>query len=284
MVDLQQWGELQELLEEYPNDILKELCYILGLRRSGSKQDLIDEIKNSEYTYQYVMKRQNFLIFGVMVVFQHFKSPRLTKLIRDFDLPRGRNNWDKMVEIIRSEKITPRMLLGQLTNDVLKSIYIDIYDVKPTLDRDGIIRKIIAFYQLEWLEEIMDKGFILMPMAEDPELEKTYQIIKDECKKADINAIRIDEIHSSAKVDEKVLEHIDDSEYLIVDLTNERPNVYYELGYAHGHGKKFENIILLARKGTPLHFDIRNMSTIFYKDHKHLRKELNKRLKAIKTR
>jgi hypothetical protein len=74
-------------------------------------------------------------------------------------------------------------------------------------------------------------------------------------------------------IDEIVLNHIDESEYLIVDLTDERPNVYYELGYAHGYGKKFENIILIAKKGTPLHFDIRNMNTIFFKDHNQLRKD-----------
>lgn len=284
MVDMQNWGELQELLEGFSNDYLKELCYVLDLRRTGSKQTLIDEIKNSDHSYQYVVNRNNFLTFGLFDLKGYFSLSELTSLIREYDLPRASNKWDKMVEIIKSEEITPRMLLGQLTTDILESIYLDMYEEEPTFDRDGITRKIIAYYELEWLDEIMDKGFILMPMADDVEFDKTCKIIKNECEKVDINAIRVDDVHSSAKVDDKVLEHIDDSEYIIVDLTNERPNVYYELGYTHGIGKKFENIILIAKRGTPLHFDIRNMSTIFFEDHRQLKMKLRKRLMAIKSR
>lgn len=284
MVDKQHWGELQEILEEYSNNYLKGLCYILEENRSGSKQKLIDRIKHVEYPYQYVVNRHNFLSFGLYEIINVFSSSELTDLIREFDLPRGRSKWDKIIEIIGSEEVTPRILLGQLRTDVLEDLYLGIYDDESTFDRDGTIKKIIEGHGLEWLDEIMDKGFILMPMSEDTELDKTYKIIKDECKKVDINAIRVDEVHSSAKVDEEVLEHIDDSEYIIVDLTKERPNVYYELGYAHGLGKRFENIILIAKNGTPLHFDIRNMSTMFYKDHNHLRKKLKNRLKAIKNR
>ena len=280
---MQNWGELQELLMKFSNDYLQELCYILDLRRTGSKQTLIDEIKNSNHSYQYVIDRHNFLSFGLLDLTDHFSSSELTDLIREFNLPKERSKWNQMVEIIKSEEITPRMLLGQLTTDVLEFLYQGIYDEEPTLDRDGIIRKIISYYELNWLDEIMDKGFILMPMADDTELDKTYKIIKNECKKVDINAIRVDEIHSSAKVDVKVLEHIDDSEYIIVDLTYERPNVYYELGYAHGIGKKLENIILIAKSGTRLHFDIRNMSTIFYDNHNQLKIRLLKRLRAIKS-
>jgi len=284
MVDVRQWGELQELLEDHPNNYLKELCYLLGLKRSGSKQQLIDEIKESKYTYQYIIERHNFLRFGLYGLLDHFSSSKLADIIREFDLSRAMTKWDKMVEIIKSEEITPRMLLGQLTTDILELLYIDSYNNKPTLDRDGIITQIIAYYELEWLDEIMDKGFILMPMADNTDLEKTYQIIKEECQKYDINAIRIDEVESSGIINEEVLQHINDSEYIIVDLTNERPNVYYELGYAHGLGKRLENIILVAKKGTALHFDIRNMRTIFYRNHEKLRKKLNKRLKAIKNR
>jgi hypothetical protein len=47
-----------------------------------------------------------------------------------------------------------------------------------------------------------------------------------------------------------------ESEFIIVDLTHERPNVYYELGYAHGVGNQAADVLLIAREGAKVHFDI----------------------------
>ena len=127
----------------------------------------------------------------------------------------------------------------------------------------------------------MNSGFILMAITGDPELEKVYQTIKNEAQKFDINAERIDETHSSGRITNELLEKIEKSDYFFVDLTLERPNVYYELGYCHGMGKDLKRIVLMARKDTKLHFDIKDMRTIFYKSPDHLKKQLNKRLNGI---
>jgi hypothetical protein len=57
---------------------------------------------------------------------------------------------------------------------------------------------------------------------------------------------------------------IEDAEFLIVELTQERPNVYYELGYAHGVGNVSADILLIAKAGTVLHFDIAPLRVRFY--------------------
>ena len=50
----------------------------------------------------------------------------------------------------------------------------------------------------------------------------------------------------------------------MIDLTVERPTVYYELGYAHGVGNRAIEILLIAKTGTHLHFDIAHLAVMYY--------------------
>ena len=80
--------------------------------------------------------------------------------------------------------------------------------------------------------------------------------IKDECKKRRLKAMRADDYSGSGIVIVDIFNHIENAQFIICDLTNGRPNVYYELGYAHGTGNWPDTILLVAKKGTDLHFDI----------------------------
>ena len=62
------------------------------------------------------------------------------------------------------------------------------------------------------------------------------------------------------------------------DLTGERPNVYYELGYAHGVGNEGQDILLIAKKGSDIHFDIAPLRVPYYRSTEHLRKILRESL------
>ena len=70
------------------------------------------------------------------------------------------------------------------------------------------------------------------------------------------------------------------AETLAADLSYDRPNVYYELGYAHGLGRD-EEVILLAKKDSTLHSDDKALNVIFYTGIKELESGLEKRLDAI---
>ena len=78
-----------------------------------------------------------------------------------------------------------------------------------------------------------------------------------------------------------MLESIRKAEFVIVDLTNERPNVFFEAGYAHGLDKI---PIYIARAGTHLHFDIKDYPVITFRNMKELRERIVKRLQALITR
>lgn len=122
-------------------------------------------------------------------------------------------------------------------------------------------------------------AFVLMAMDhEKAELVDVYNAIKDVCREFEVNAYRADEIEHQERITDLILREIATCEYLIADLTFERPNVYYEVGYAHAISKK---PILYRKTGTPLHFDLAVHNVPEYKNVTELRDMLRRRFEAI---
>lgn len=92
---------------------------------------------------------------------------------------------------------------------------------------------------------------------------------------------RIDEVQHNATVTVEIVRHIERALFVVADLTGERPNVYYEVGYAHRANKE---VVLLARKGTAIHFDVAAINRIDYEDFTELVDALEKRVRAIADR
>lgn len=122
--------------------------------------------------------------------------------------------------------------------------------------------------------------FVIMPLSGD-DMRDTYGAIKDECKKLRLNARRIDENVGAGFIIREITDFIERAEFLIFDLTYERPNVYYELGYAHGVGNEASDILLIAKEGTNLHFDIAPLRVQYYRSTEHLRSVVATNLKAM---
>jgi hypothetical protein len=75
------------------------------------------------------------------------------------------------------------------------------------------------------------------------------------CEKVDVSAFAGDIVA-------RIQEGIRDARFVVADLTLEKPNVYLEVGYAWGLEKP---VILLAREGQKLHFDLSHHKCIFYR-------------------
>jgi len=74
------------------------------------------------------------------------------------------------------------------------------------------------------------------------ELEQNFDAIDRACKAFGLHAIRVDKEMSSESIIERIQRHLLDATYVIADLTQARPNCYYEIG--------FFDALLIARKAS----------------------------------
>jgi nucleoside 2-deoxyribosyltransferase len=120
--------------------------------------------------------------------------------------------------------------------------------------------------------------FVVMKFG-DKELDSAYEgVIKPIIEENGYKAVRIDEVQDSGKITEQVLEHIATSKYILADLSGERPNCYYEAGYAHALGKQ---LIFTIKKSDAIHFDLAGYRFIQWETEAELRRELKKRFEAL---
>lgn len=79
--------------------------------------------------------------------------------------------------------------------------------------------------------------FVAMPIGSASSFDDVLDAIQEACNKCGLTAERVDEAQVNERITDRILESIQKAEYVIVDLTESRPNVFYEAGYAQGIGK-----------------------------------------------
>lgn len=122
--------------------------------------------------------------------------------------------------------------------------------------------------------------FVIMSFN-DEHRDSYFVAIQPTLRALGFNAVRVDEIQHNNTVTKEIYEAIEKSVFVVADLTGEKPNVYYEVGWAHKAGKE---VILIARKETSVHFDVAAISRIEYKDFTDLCSALEKKVRAVAGR
>lgn len=107
-----------------------------------------------------------------------------------------------------------------------------------------------------------DRVFVICSF--DPVLQQNFDAIQEVCDKRSLKALRVDKEMSSAPIVERIQKHLCEANYVIADLTQARPNVYYELGYfdavCRARGVDSSNHLLLVAQNIAedAHFDLRH--------------------------
>jgi len=112
-------------------------------------------------------------------------------------------------------------------------------------------------------------ALVIMPMdPSNPRLVDILGAIKAGARACGISASRVDEAHhTDGAVMDTLWAALEAAELVIVDLTYERPNVYYEAGYARALRKR---TLYLAERGTKIHYDVSAYPILEYENMTHL--------------
>ena len=123
-----------------------------------------------------------------------------------------------------------------------------------------------VFVVMKFGDEVLDSAY-----------EGAYRAVAEEFG---LSCLRIDEVQDSGKISDQILEGIAESKYVLCDLTGERPNCYYETGFAHALGKE---VVLLANKKEKIHFDLQDHRFIQWATEEELRRKLRERLSSLES-
>lgn len=92
-----------------------------------------------------------------------------------------------------------------------------------------------------------------------------------------IEMLRIDLAEGDYEISQAIMDEIDSADVILADFTLGSRNVYFELGYARGKGKR---IVQTARSDAPREFDVRNWKTVLYRNATELEEKLKPALQA----
>jgi hypothetical protein len=118
--------------------------------------------------------------------------------------------------------------------------------------------------------------FIVMAFRE--ELEDAFTAINEVCKERGLKCSRTDQDPTTSRIYQRIVTEIRRATFVIADVTVGTLNVYYELGYAEALGKP---VIVIAKEGTDLPFDTRDIPTTLYRNQTRLKTMLGERIDGL---
>lgn len=109
----------------------------------------------------------------------------------------------------------------------------------------------------------LEKPKVFVVMQFSNEYNALYQnVIKPVCEDYGYDVVRADNLYTTGMIIHDIIDSIHESSVVIADITPNNPNVFYEVGFAHGIGKP--TILLSDKTRDRLPFDVAGIRTLFY--------------------
>ena len=106
------------------------------------------------------------------------------------------------------------------------------------------------------------RAFVVMQLS--PPFDDMYlEVIKAVSNEFGLDALRADEMYGPGVIIRDIINQVVNAQLVIADISAANANVYFEVGYALALNKP---IVLLAKKGTELPFDVSGFRVLFYED------------------
>lgn len=145
--------------------------------------------------------------------------------------------------------------------------------------KEKILEGIHEFRLLDLASQIVKNNDVFVAMSFSKDMQPTREAIKEILTELKYNPVFIDEKQHNNLIPEEIFLEINKSHFVIADLTQQKGGVYLEAGYAMA---KKKNVIFLcaSKEKNKIHFDIKQINTIFWKDTYDLKKLLKTRIQA----
>lgn len=173
---------------------------------------------------------------------------------------------------------------GVSVTDVIEEVHYYRFSRKRLDDDKSLIRDRLSKFEdsvsTSYTYERHQDPFAFVVMKfDDQELEDAYELaIKPAITASGLKSVRVDEVSIEGTITDEIIRLIKTCTIVIADLTGERPNCYYEIGFAHALGRP---VILSIKKGEKIHFDLVARQFLIWNNMRKLRSELELRIKRI---
>lgn len=244
----------------------------IGIQQLGFKFDCYFDVNISQFKESLAFIKEN------------FDKSKVEKLKIFGDL------FDLMQSVFKNKNESVNASLSSLS--FFQCFLVALKQLTDEFERKRAIMNFNPRFQARNIVVKPNQGFYVLPFEKGPE--NAMQAIKDE-----INSNKLDcELIKSAdrfdptrgnNIVENIWQDICASNFIIADISNRNPNVFYELGICDTIGK---NVITLCSRhslendySNRLPFDIATQYTIIYDEdyngYKKMTEEVVKRIKAI---
>lgn len=240
-------------------DTLKEVKNVFLIVRS---KELICEIKNYYSKYININVITIFLYCDRQILLERTKK----QLIE-------RNRIDKLEELLDNRLKRNDECLKSYISSLSEKDKIYDYVILNDVSKDeffSLIRNIIRNYQDFDNKFLKPTAFIIMPMPNNRDAAHFLNVknaIRCGAENVGFCAVRHDDKYLETEVITKSIQNaIEEYTVCIADLTDSRPNCYFELGFAFGKNGAYgiRNTLILTENRNDLHFDVKDLESHEY--------------------